>query len=48
MSGRRKPSRRPSAGKYRKTMEKPRPLSDVGGGQGGFMTPSGNAGSFWG
>lgn len=26
----------------------PRPVGMVGGGQGGILSPSGNAGSFWG
>lgn len=32
----------------RKAQESARPVSTVGGGQGGIMTPSGNAGSAWG
>lgn len=37
MSGRRKPSRRPTAGKYKRAREIPRPVGLVGGGQGGIM-----------
>jgi hypothetical protein len=33
----RKPSRRPTAGKYRKAKEQPRPVGLVGGGQGGLL-----------
>lgn len=32
----------------RQAQEQARPISPVGGGQGGLMTPSGNAGSAWG
>lgn len=38
----RKPSRRPTAGKYRKAKNRPRPVGTVGGGQGGLLGgPSG-------
>jgi len=33
----RKPSRRPTAGKYKKAAQRPRPIGIVGGGQGGVM-----------
>jgi len=33
----RKPSRRPSVGKYRKAKARPRPIGLVGGGQGGLL-----------
>jgi hypothetical protein len=37
MSGRRKPSRRPTASKYRKALNRPRPVGMMGGGQGGIL-----------
>jgi hypothetical protein len=37
MARTRKPSRRPAAGKYRKTSRIPRAVGIQGGGQGGFM-----------
>jgi hypothetical protein len=33
----RKPSRRPTASKYRKAQGRPRPVGLVGGGQGGLL-----------
>lgn len=33
----RKPSRRPTASKYRKSQGRPRPIGLVGGGQGGLL-----------
>ena len=33
----RKPSRRPTATKYRKSKDRPRPVGLVGGGQGGLL-----------
>jgi hypothetical protein len=37
MSGRRKPSRRPTASKYRNAQTRPRPVGMMGGGQGGIL-----------
>lgn len=33
----RKPSRRPTASRYRKASQRPRPVGPVGGGQGGIL-----------
>jgi hypothetical protein len=48
MSGRRKSSRRPYASKYRSSSPTPRPVSPVGGGQGGLLGSSSATSGGWG
>ena len=48
MSGRRKASRRPYSNKYRTSKVTPRPVSNVGGGQGGILGSSSASAGGWG
>jgi hypothetical protein len=55
MAIRSKPARKSSSRTQKRYLDKrevqnrtPHPISPVGGGQGGMMTPSGSAGSGWG
>lgn len=44
----RKPPRPRSRTQRRYEKKMARPVSGIGGGQGGLLSPSGNAGSYWG